>query len=170
VGRPKKASRKLANKAECEVAMAELLIATVELEAAEGEQALAVATASAKYESRLDEAKSRAAECWVALQAYYMEHVTEIEAAGGKHLQLANGVMGRRDNPPAVVALNKAWSEEAILAAVESKLGGSYIRTVKQIDKDELKSLDAAKLKGVGLKLRSGEAFYADPARPPKTA
>lgn len=171
MGRPKKPAVELRSTEECTQAMAELLTAQIDIEVLTAEANLAVATASAKFEARIDEARRKAGERELQLRTYYYSHLAEIEAAGGKHLQLANGVIGRRDNPPALKPLNRSWTWETITARVRELWGGKkFFHNAKapELDKDKLKSLPEEELKRAGLKIGSGEKFYAEPARLPE--
>jgi hypothetical protein len=170
MARPKLASVELSSIAECTGAMAGLLVATTLLEGLNAERDREVAAASAKYEARLDEAKSRKAELEAALQRYYYEHVTEIEHDDVKHVDLTNGRFGRRQNPAALKPLNKSWTWKAIKAAVGAKWPGKYFHEPKppELDKDALKALDADLLKAVGLKTEADDTFYCEPARLPE--
>jgi hypothetical protein len=162
----------LATPEECVRTMAELLIAITDIEVLIAEKDLAMAAALARTETRLDDAKARKIEAEVALKNYYYAHLAEIEKSGAKRWQLSNGVIGRRDNPPALKPLNRAWSWEKIKAAVRERWGTKYFHAPKapELDKDKLKELDAEQLKLAGMKLESEETFYAEPDRAPAAA
>ena len=110
MGRTKKAGRELKSLEECTAAMGELLISTVRAERLTAERDLAVAVASARFEAEIDQARREVGEALAALKAYYYGHLSEVEKDGVKHCQLANGVMGRRDDPAALALKNRAWS------------------------------------------------------------
>jgi hypothetical protein len=150
--------------------MAGLLIATTLLEGLVAERDRDVAQTSAKYEDRLDDARLRKVDLETALERYYYEHVTEIEAGGVKHVALANGRFGRRANPPALKPLNRKWTWKAITVRVREVLGKKYFHEPKEpdLDRDALKILDADVLKDVGLKVESEDTFYCEPARLPE--
>jgi hypothetical protein len=171
MGRPKKpAERKLQSIEECNAAMADLLVAITDIEALTAERDLAVAASSAKFEAILDDAKVRRDAAEGALQRYYYAHLAELEKDGRKHYQLANGVMGRRDNPPALKPLNRNWTWAAIQAAVQDRWKGLkhfHERKAPPLDKESLKAEDAETLAKCGLKVESDETFYAEPARLP---
>ena len=106
-----------------------------------------------------------------ALEGYYYAHVQEIEASGRKSLQLVNGVMGRRDNPPALKPLNRKWTWAAIKQAVRAGLGLEYLRQPEpELDRDKLKTLGNEKLREFGLKVESDETFYIEPERLPEVS
>ncbi len=169
MGRQKKAGVELGSIDDCTRAMGELLAVTIEVEVLVAERDLAVAQASKKFETRLDDAWARKGAVSASLEAYYYGHVLEIEADGKKSLQLANGVMGRRDNPPALKPLNRKWTWAAILQAVTTGLGMSYLRTREpELDRDKLKTLPNEKLRDFGMKVESDETFYVEPARLPE--
>ena len=169
MGRPKKLAE-LQSVEDCTRAMGDLLSAATDIEVLTAERDLAVASASATFETRLDDARTRKADAETALERYYYAHITEIEAAGVKHCQLANGVIGRRMHPPKLMPLNRKWTWKAICAAVRGAWGLKYFHPAKEpeIDKDLVKaSLTDEQLRGVGLKVDSEETFYAEPARLP---
>jgi len=166
MGRPKKAVKRLDTLEDVSTSMQDLLRAQLELEVLTAERDLAVAGASKQFEARLDAAKNAAAQAKAALKAYYYAHVKEIEVDGTKHLTLTAGVMGRRDNPPALKPMNKAWTWEAICTAVRTGLGLEYFRQPDpELDKEKLKVLPAEKLREYGLKVEGEETFYVEPAR-----
>ncbi len=126
-GRPRKAAvEELQSLEDCTRVMGELLIATAEEEAVLAEAALAVAKASQQFETRLNAARHAKRENEAALESYYYGHVTEIERDGQKFIQLVNGRMGRRDNPPKLVPLNKKWTWKTITIALREKFGLKY--------------------------------------------
>ncbi len=169
MGRPKKIQRELLTVEDCTAAMGRLLAATIEAEKVVAERDLAIAAASARFEPRLDEARQTAAEMTAALEGYYYAHVQEIEASGRKSLQLVNGVMGRRDNPPALKPLNRRWTWAAIKQAVRAGLGLEYLRQPEpELDRDKLKTLGNEKLREFGMKVESDETFYIEPERLPE--
>jgi hypothetical protein len=157
---------------DCTRTMAELLIAITEIEERTARRDRLLARVSARSESAIDAAKVRRIEAETALKNYYCAHLVEIEKDGAKHLQLANGVIGRRYDPPALKPLNRAWSMKAIKAAVRAKWGALYFHLPAgpELKKGELKKLAADDLKGVGLKVENEETFYAEPERAPVAA
>lgn len=166
MGRPRKVAE-LKDLTECNLAMGDLLLAITDIEILEAERAMAMAAASAKFEDALDDAKGRKLAAAGALESYYYTHVTEIEAKGQKFVQLPAGRMGRRDNPPKVVPLNRKWTWGAIAAAVRVALPNCLLPAKeREIDRNALKDQDAATLQSVGLKVEKDETFYAEPERP----
>jgi hypothetical protein len=169
MARPKKASVVLGSIDDCTRAMGELLVTITELEILTAESDRARAAASAQFEKRLDAAHAQKAGLEMALRDYYYTHLAEVEQGGVKHKQLANGVMGRRDNPAALKPLNRQWTWAAILQAVTTGLGIPYLRIREpELDKDKLKTLGNEKLRNFGMKLEIDETFYAEPARLPE--
>jgi hypothetical protein len=170
MGRPKKAGRELKSLEECTAAMGELLVAQTDLEATTANRDREVAVVQKRYEFDLDNARFRAGEALAALQAYYYGHLSEVEKDGVKHCQLANGVMGRRDDPAALALKNRAWSWGSVLIALRGKFGERFL-TAKDptVNKDLVKKeLPEAELGEYGLKLERGETWYAEPARLPE--
>jgi len=171
MGRPKKARVVLASIEDCTRTMADLLVAITDIEILIAEKDQAVAAASAQFEFSLDNAKMRRLEAEVALKNYYYTHLEELELGGAKHYDLANGVMGRRDNPAALKPLNRAWTWEAIKVRVRELWGRTaYFHEPKEpeLNKELLKTLPAEELKKAGMKVEAEETFYAEPARLPK--
>lgn len=167
MGRPKKSRLELVSLAACNAALGDLRVAIADIQALTAERDMAVAAASAKWEEFLDERKERRDELVAGLEGFYYEHLAEIEKDGAKHVQLANGVIGRRDNPAALKPLNRKWSWAAIANAVKAKFGLQYFRTAEpELNKEALKAAKLAveELKQLGLKLEAGETFYAEPA------
>jgi phage host-nuclease inhibitor protein Gam len=156
----------------CEIAMTDLLMAETDIEALQAEQALAVAAASVEFERRIDEAKRRRDEVTAALRDFYFAHLDECEREGAKHCKLQTGVMGRRENPPALKPMNRNWTWETIAVRLRELWGAKYFHTPKPPgpDKDALKELGAEELAKAGLKVEREETFYAEPARPEKTS
>jgi hypothetical protein len=171
VARPKKSKGpELASIDDCTRAMAELLMAVTDIEALVAERDQTVAAASARFEPIMDDAKARKIEAEAALKNYYYTHLGEIERGGEKHCDLANGMMGRRDNPPALKPLNRAWTWAAIKVRVRELWGPTkYFHDPKEpeLDKEKLKAMAAEDLAKAGMKLESEETFYAEPARLP---
>jgi phage host-nuclease inhibitor protein Gam len=169
MARPKKAKNELATLDDCNRALAELRGAAAELRATEAERDLAVAKASAAFEKLIDEAKARANEATASLQAYYYGHLAELEREGSKHVQLANGRFGRRDNPPALKRLNGKWSWPDIENAVRAMFGRKYFRVREDLDRVALKDaqLAAETLRQLGVKVEADETFYVEPAALP---
>ncbi len=170
MARPKKAVVEIDSLEACEIAMTDLLLAVTDVEALQAEQALAVAEASARFESHLNDAKKRRDDLTLGLRNYYYAHLSECEK-DGKQCKLANGVMGRRDNPPALKPLSRNWSWEAIAIQVRELWPGKYFHPPKPpaLDKDALKAgLSAEELAKAGMKTEAEETFYAEPMRPPK--
>lgn len=171
MGRPRKSTgAELVSIGDCERTMATLLVAITDIETLIAEKDMAVASASAKFEGVLDDAKARRIEAEVALRNYYYAHAAEIEKGGAKHCQLANGVMGRRFNPPALQPLNRKWGWKEIRVAVRERWGALYFHDAKapEIDKEKLKELTAEQLATAGLRVKNEEVFYAEPARLPE--
>ena len=170
MGRPKKASIELGSIDDCTRAMGELLVAVTDLEILTAESDLARAAASQKFESRMDDARARKADLEMALRNYYYAHLAEVEQGGVKHKVLANGVMGRRDNPPKLALKNRSWSWASVLIVLKEKFGDRFLRTRDpEVDKDLVKAeLPAAELGAYGLKLDQDETFYAEPSRMPE--
>jgi phage host-nuclease inhibitor protein Gam len=170
MGRPKKAGRKLQSIEECATAMGELLVATAHVEALTAERDLAVAEASVLYEPAIDDSRKQVGELRAALQGYYYGHLSEVEKDGVKHYQFANGVMGRRDDPPALVPKNRAWTWPAVLVALKAKFGDRFLTSKEPVVNKELvkTEIPEGELGDYGLKLERGETFYAEPARLPE--
>jgi hypothetical protein len=104
-----------------------------------------------------------------ALQDYYYAHIAEIEKGGDKHLDTANGRMGRRTHPEALAPLNRSWTWKRITELVQVVYQTRFLLDPKpQLDRDKLKAeLVVEELKALGLKLEQDETFYAEPARLP---
>jgi len=149
--------------------MSGLLVAVVNLEELEAQRALAVATASSGFEARIDQTRATRDELLAALKAFYYAHLGEVERDGKKSVQLANGVMGRRDNPPKLAPKNRSWTWAAILICLREKFGDRFLRSREpEIDKDRVKAEIAPDdLGNYGLKLDQEETFFAEPARLP---
>jgi phage host-nuclease inhibitor protein Gam len=169
MARPKKAAAELATLADCNDAMGQLREAETDLASLTADRDRAVAAAQTKYEVKIDAAKASAKGLRAALEAYYYAHLREIEQGDVKHVQLPNGRMGRRDNPPALVPLNRSWTKKAILNAVKVLFGLRFLRVKEEVDLVALKDAKLAveQLKQLGLKVEAGETFYAEPARLP---
>lgn len=171
MARPKKPTIELTSLAECNEALGDLGRATSDLKILGAERDLAVAAAQAKFEDRMDEAKARKADLEKALEVYYYTHLAEVEQDGKKHVQLANGRIGRRDNPPKLRPLNRKWSWDAIENAVRALFGPKrfFRQPPPELDKEALKAAKLAieELKQLGLKLEAEETFYAEPAALP---
>ena len=169
MARPKKAGVELRSIEECERALRELLEAQIRLDQAIGARDLEVAKASAGFEASIDGARDEAAKLTAALKDYYYAHRAEIEKDGRKHLQLANGVMGRRDNPPALKPRTKHITWASVKIAVKQIFGMEYFLPAKdrELDKDALKRLTEEQLARVNLVCASEETFYVEPARLP---
>lgn len=173
MGRPRKSTgAELQSIDDCTRTMATLLVAITDIEALIAERDLAIAGAQARFEQILDDARARRIEAEVALKNYYYAHLAEIEKGGTKHLQLENGMIGRRYNPPALKPLNRSWSWASIKVKVRELWNSKYFHEPKEpeLDKDKLKELSAEELKKAGLRLHNDETFYAEPARPPEGA
>jgi phage host-nuclease inhibitor protein Gam len=155
---------------DCAAAMSDLLTVTLQLEGLVADRDLAVAKASATYEPAIDTGRARKADIEAALKAYYYGHLSEVEKDGKKSVQLANGVMGRRDNPARLALKNRQWTWAAVLAILREKAGDRFLRLRDpEIDKDLVKAEIAPEALGeVGLKLEQDETFYAVPARLPE--
>ena len=169
MARPKKAACTLQSMEDCTRTMGELLLANVEIAAIEDEQALAVAGAQAKFETRLDAARENRAALEAALREYYYAHLAEMEDGGNrKHCKLANGVMGRRFGAGKLAPLNRSWTWDKIKSAVRALHGLKFFRAADpELDKQAIKDkLDAEQQAKVGLRVKNEETFYAEPARP----
>lgn len=172
MARPKVTRVKFKSLEECEQAMHALLVATSSLVVLLAERDWAVATKQKEFESHIDILRAQKSELEEALKDYYMAHLGEIEKDGRKSLQLANGVMGRRDNPPKLVPLNRSWTWAAVLVKVRSFFGDRFLRMCDpELDKDRIKAeMPPERMRECGLKLACDETFYAEPERPPKGA
>ena len=172
MGRPKRASVELGTIADCQAAMGGLLAAVTDLETLTAERDMAVAAASKKFESPMDDAKMRRDDLSAALKTYYMAHVEELEKDGRRSVQLANGVMGRRMSPAKLMLVNRSWTWAAVLVRLREKFGSRFLRLRDpEIDKDLVKAeLAIEELRALGLKLEQDETFYAEPARMPEVA
>jgi hypothetical protein len=154
---------------DCGAAMEDLLLAQLQLEGLVADRDAAVAKAAETYKPSIDAALEMAAALEGALKGYYYAHLAEMEAGGGKHFQLPNGVMGRRDNPAKLAPLNRNWTWAAIKVRVRELFDADYFHEPKEpeLDKERLKTLPEEELKNVGLKLVAEETFYCEPARLP---
>ncbi|MCC6301788.1 MAG: host-nuclease inhibitor Gam family protein [Gammaproteobacteria bacterium] len=169
MARPKKPTLTLNTIDDCTAAMASLLVAETELEKLTATRDQDVAATSAMYEPAIDKFRARHSELTLALKTYYYAHLPECEQDGAKHLQLPNGVMGRRLNPPKLVPLSRNWTWAAILVRLRERFGSRFLRTRDpEIDRDLVKSeLTEEQLHDVGLDLAQDETFYASPNRLP---
>lgn len=167
VARPKKPSGELGSLAECNEALHELLLVTLQLEGLRADRDRKRAEADAAYEPAIDTATRRAADLEAQLQHYYVTHLPEVEKDGKRSVQLYWGVLGQRLGNPALKLLNKSWTWGAVLVKLRAKFGDRFIRTREpEIDKDLAKAeLDAAALRDCGLKVDQDEKFYAEPDR-----
>jgi phage host-nuclease inhibitor protein Gam len=167
-GRPKKAKITLASLAECTTAIRDLGLTQMQLESLIADRDTAVAKASAQYEAPIDRARAAVSDLELALRNYYYGHLTEVEVDGRKSIQLATGVMGRRDNPPKLTTLGRA-TLASVKVAVKALWGMKYFHPAKEpdLDREALKALDAEALKKVGLKVEQDETWYVEPARLP---
>ena len=171
MARPRKSTgAELVSIEDCTAKMAELLVAITDIEAVIAERDAAAAEVSAQWEKILDDARGRAIEAEAALKNYYYAHAKAIEAGGAKHLQLDNGVMGRRFNPPRLTPLNRGWNWVVIKLRVRDLWGIKYFHSPAEpeLDKEGLKELSAEDLAKAGLKKHSTEVFYAEPVRRPE--
>ena len=169
MARPKKVTTELRSIEDCTRKMGELLEVSAELEILNAERDLAMAGAQSKFESRIDAARSQKKAIEAALQAYYYEHLAELEDGERKHCKLPNGVMGRRFGAGKLTPLNRAWSWTAITVQVRELFGPTkfFRSTEPELDRQALKDkLDAEKLATVGLRIKNEERFYAEPDRP----
>jgi len=170
MGRPKKSSVELGSIEECTAAMDNLLTATLQLESMIADRDLAVAQASATYEAGIDKARASVNGLTADLKAYYYNHLTELEKDGKKSVQLASGVMGRRDNPEKLALKNKSWTWGAVLVLLRERFGDRFLRTLEpEINKDLVKAeMTPETLAECGMKKEQDEKFYAEPARLPE--
>jgi len=154
---------------DCTRVMGELLVAITDIETLTAERDLAVAAAQKPYESRLDEAVMQRDAAKEALRTYYITHLAELEKGGVKHVQLPNGIMGRRDNPAKLAPKNRSWTWSSILIVVRAAFGDRFLRVHEpELDKDLIKAeMTPAQLDAHGMKLQQDETFYAEPARLP---
>jgi phage host-nuclease inhibitor protein Gam len=169
MARPKKSTIELKSLDECTKAMADLLVATTDIETLTAERDRAVAAASAEFEAYLDGAKEKQADLTLALRDYYYAHVGELEKSGARSVQLVNGVMGRRTSPPKLMLLNRNWTWGTVLVRLRERFGARFLRLSEpEIDKDLVKAeLAVEELKALGLRLDQDEKFYAEPTRLP---
>jgi hypothetical protein len=170
MGRPRKTAIELKSIAECTEAMSELLIVTTQIETLVADRDQTVAKTTAIYETGLDVGRSRKAGLEAALKDYYYGHLESLEKDGARSFQLANGVMGRRANPPRLAPLNKGWTWASILVRLRERYGVRFLRErAPEVDKDLVKAeLAGEDLKAMGLQLAQDETFYAEPARLPE--
>jgi phage host-nuclease inhibitor protein Gam len=149
--------------------MNDLLITITQLEGITAERDRKIAEVSAMYEPGLDTGRQRRDELELALKAYYYDHLTELEAEDKKSVQLVNGVMGRRDNPPKLALRNRSWGWGTVLVSLRAKFGERFIRTREpEIDKDRVKAeIPEEALGEFGMRLDRDEKFYVEPARLP---
>jgi len=169
MGRPKKAGMVLASVEECVKAMGDLLAATIDEENVIAKRDRLIAKIQARYEPKINDARGRRDAAGQALEDYYYAHIPEIEKNGVKHLDLANGVIGRRDNPQKLAPLNRSWTWQRITDLAQVLYKTRFLLDPKPaIDRDKIKAeLAVEELKELGLKLEQGETFYALPARLP---
>jgi phage host-nuclease inhibitor protein Gam len=169
MARPKKAGKALASVEDCSSAMSDLVIAQTQLEALVADRNREVATVQARYETSIDRAREAVGALEASLEDYYYAHIPEIEAGGKKHLDTANGRMGRRVNPPKLSPLNRSWTWKRIIDLVQVVYKERFLLKPKpEIDRDKLRcELAAEELKQLGLKVDQGETFYIEPARLP---
>jgi phage host-nuclease inhibitor protein Gam len=169
MARPKKSSMELLSLDECTRAMGKLLTVTLQLEKLIANRDLGVAQVQASYEKPLDALRAEASDLELAMQNYYMSHVSDIEKGGKKSLQLQNGIMGRKLSPAKLVLLNKSWTWASVLTKLRIGFGDRFIRQADpEVAKDTIKAeLPEGQMADYGLKLHQDENFYAEPARLP---
>jgi phage host-nuclease inhibitor protein Gam len=96
---------------------------------------------------------------------------------GRKSIVFTHGTLGFHTGPPKVALLNRAWSWKKVLSKLIT-LGGEYIRTKEEVDKDSIlahysgksngfttrvPALTAADLAERGMRVRQEESFFIEP-------
>jgi phage host-nuclease inhibitor protein Gam len=98
------------------------------------------------------------------LRAWAEAHPEEFEK-DRKSLELSSGKLGFQTHPPSVVLLNRKWTWETALEAVQTRLP-NFIRSKPEIDKEAILSQRdelGEYLPLVGLKVAQTESFFVDP-------
>ena len=104
-----------------------------------------------------------------ALRAWAEAHPEEFPP-GRKSLNLMFGTLGFRTGTPKLALLSRAWTWEKVLDALRNScMGGGFIRTKEEVDKESLlaqhacQGLSSDQLATAGVKVVQEESFYVEP-------
>jgi phage host-nuclease inhibitor protein Gam len=136
---------------------------TVEERDHKNEMDAAILAIREKYSARLNEIKSEVSEKTSLVQVWAQANP---EAFGKlRSLQFDAGRVGYRTGTPKLKLLNRKWTWESCLAAVQ-KILPSFIRNKPEIDKESIinqREELAEYLPLVGMKIEQDETFFIEP-------
>jgi phage host-nuclease inhibitor protein Gam len=88
--------------------------------------------------------------------------------AGKKSIEMVHGTVGFRTGTPKLVKKTREkW--DALVAAIRAALGGAYVRTIEEVDKESIirdyraGQISDATLREAKLEVTQDEAFYVEP-------
>jgi len=149
----------------------------IELDRLTAQMELEIAAVRKKYEDRLAARKEPAEALFADLQAYA---TLNPDVFGGRRsIELLHGTLGFRTCPPKVLQVPGVKVEHTLAAVEVRGLGGTWIRTRRDLDKaavlasvaqareagPEAADRMAADLAAVGLRVEQDEVFFAEPKR-----
>jgi phage host-nuclease inhibitor protein Gam len=136
---------------------------TVEERDQKNEMDAAILAIREKYSARLNEIKSEVSEKTSLVQAWAQANP---EAFGKlRSIQFECGRVGYRTGTPKLKLLNRKWTWESCLAAVQ-KILPAFIRNKPEIDKEAIinqREELAEYLPLVGMKIEQDETFFIEP-------
>jgi len=100
------------------------------------------------------------------LGKFIERHQADIEARGGKTVQLQFGRIGTRTAPPAL-KLDKGFTESDCIHWLRTKLdqdADAYIQVIERLRRDDLKLLDEDVLNECGMSVSQEEILVIEPA------
>jgi len=85
-----------------------------------------------------------------------------------RSIAFRHGTVGWRKGNPALLLLNKKWTWEKVLAAIQSLGFRRFIRTTPEVNKqailDEREKLSEQDLQAMGIRIDQSDGFYIEPA------
>jgi len=120
-----------------------------------------------KFDIETAEAKTEIDLLNTDIEKYCMQNKSQFD--NQRTMELTNGKIGFRINPPKVAQLNRKYTIAASIELIKTVFKGLYLRVKEDIDKDKVladysnKTLTDQQLAGVGLKVDQGETFFIVP-------
>lgn len=94
-----------------------------------------------------------------ALEAYYREHIDEVETNGRKSIELSNGKIGRRASSELKPLPKTTWA--AVVERLKAAGMEEFIRVKESPDREALRAqIDAENLHVVGCRLIENDTFW----------
>lgn len=145
----------------------ELARIEVELRAAEAARDEELQAVRDEHAETIDSLAARRDRLILATEKYAADHRDELFPGKIKSAETSLAVFGFRLGQPTLKLLNRKWTWQAVMDALQHHSLSHLIRTKCEPDKDGIKQLPPEQIAALGCRIDQAEAFYVEPKEQP---